>query len=139
MLKNLSLQISKGARVGFIGTTGSGKSTLIDVVMGLLEPTQGALRIDGDTLKISNQRAWQLHIAHVPQSIFLTDATLAENIAFGVPVDQIDMQRVRKAAEQAQIAETIETWPMKYSTSVGERGVRLSGGQRQRIGIPATR
>ena len=139
VLKNLSLQISKGARVGFIGTTGSGKSTLIDVVMGLLEPTQGALRIDGDTLKISNQRAWQLHIAHVPQSIFLTDATLAENIAFGVPVDQIDMQRVRKAAEQAQIAETIETWPMKYSTSVGERGVRLSGGQRQRIGIPATR
>ncbi len=135
VLKQLNLNISKGSRVGFIGTTGSGKSTLLDVVMGLLQPTNGLLEIDGQPITPANQRAWQLHIAHVPQAIFLADSTIEENIAFGVPKDQIDHDRVRQAAQQAQIADSIETWPKQYQTFVGERGIRLSGGQRQRIGI----
>ena len=91
--------------------------------------------IDGKTVSLLNHRAWQAHIAHVPQAIFLADSTIEENIAFGVPKDKIDLQRVRQAAQQAQIAESIESWPKQYQTFVGERGIRLSGGQRQRIGI----
>jgi ATP-binding cassette, subfamily B, bacterial PglK len=135
MLKNLNLSISKGSRVGFIGTTGSGKSTLLDIIMGLLIPTDGSLEVDDKAITSDNLRAWQSHIAHVPQAIFLSDSTIEENIAFGVPKDQINLDRVRKVAQQAQIAENIESWPQKYQTFVGERGVRLSGGQRQRIGI----
>ena len=135
VLKQLNLTIAKGSRVGFIGTTGSGKSTLLDITMGLLQPTDGALEIDGQPVTPTNNRAWQSHIAHVPQTIFLGDSTIEENIAFGVPKDQIDHQRVREAAQQAQIADSIETWPKQYQTFVGERGIRLSGGQRQRIGI----
>lgn len=135
VLNNLDLTIPYGSRVGFIGTTGSGKSTLLDIVMGLLQPTQGTLEVDGQPITFSNHRAWQFHIAHVPQSIFLADSSIEENIAFGVPKAQIDPQRVRQAARQAQIADTIETWPKQYQTFVGERGIRLSGGQRQRIGI----
>jgi len=135
VLKQLNLTIAKGSRVGFIGTTGSGKSTLLDIVMGLLEPTDGTLEIDGQPVTPTNNRAWQAHIAHVPQAIFLADSTIEENIAFGVPIDQIDPQRVRQAAQQAQIADSIESWPKQYHTFVGERGIRLSGGQRQRIGI----
>jgi ABC-type multidrug transport system fused ATPase/permease subunit len=100
-----------------------------------LQPTSGSLEIDGQPITPINQRAWQLHIAHVPQAIFLSDSTIEENIAFGVPKDQIDHDRVRQAAAQAQIAESIESWPKQYQTFVGERGIRLSGGQRQRIGI----
>ena len=135
VLKNLDLTLAKGSRVGFIGTTGSGKSTLLDIVMGLLQPTEGALEIDGQPITMSNHRAWQAHIAHVPQGIFLADSTIEENIAFGVTKDRIDRERVRYAARQAQIADIIETWPCGYQTFVGERGIRLSGGQRQRIGI----
>ena len=135
VIKQLSLTITKGSRVGFIGTTGSGKSTLLDIVMGLLQPTSGILEIDGQSITPDNQRAWQLHIAHVPQAIFLADSTIEENIALGVPKDKIDHIRVKHAAQQAQIAESVEAWPSKYQTFVGERGVRLSGGQRQRIGI----
>ena len=135
VLANLNLTIAKGSRVGFIGTTGSGKSTLLDIVMGLLQPTDGALEIDGQPVTTGNHRAWQAHIAHVPQAIFLADSTIEENIAFGVPTNQIDTERVRQAAQQAQIADIIETWPKQYQTFVGERGIRLSGGQRQRIGI----
>lgn len=135
VLKQLNLTIAKGDRVGFIGTTGSGKSTLLDIVMGLLQPTNGSLEIDGQSVTATNNRAWQVHIAHVPQAIFLADSTIEENIAFGVPKDQIDLQRVKQAAQQAQIAESIEGWPKQYQTFVGERGIRLSGGQRQRIGI----
>jgi ATP-binding cassette subfamily B protein len=135
VLKQLNLTIAKGSRVGFIGTTGSGKSTLLDIVMGLLQPTDGTLEIDGQPLTPTNNRAWQAHIAHVPQAIFLADSSIEENIAFGVPIDQIDPQRVRQAAQQAQIADSIESWPKQYQTFVGERGIRLSGGQRQRIGI----
>ncbi len=135
VLNKIDLAIAKGSRVGFIGTTGSGKSTLLDIVMGLLQPTQGTLEIDGQPVTMVNQRAWQAHIAHVPQAIFLADSSIEQNIAFGVPRDQINAQRVRQAARQAQIADIIETWPEQYQTFVGERGIRLSGGQRQRIGI----
>ena len=135
VLNNLNLEISKGSRTGFIGVTGSGKSTLLDVVMGLLQPTDGALEIDGQAITLTNNRAWQAHIAHVPQAIYLSDSTIEENIAFGIPKGSIDHKRVKKAAQQAQIAHIIESWPKKYKTYVGERGIRLSGGQRQRIGI----
>jgi ABC-type multidrug transport system fused ATPase/permease subunit len=135
VLKNLDLSISKGSRVGFIGSTGSGKSTLLDIIMGLLHPSDGIIEIDGQPITQGNHRAWQAHIAHVPQAIFLSDNTIEENIAFGVPKHQIDLLRVREAAQQAQIAETIQSWPKQYQTFVGERGIRLSGGQRQRIGI----
>ena len=135
VLKQINLTISKGSRVGIIGTTGSGKSTLLDIVMGLLQPTGGELLIDDVIVTLANHRAWQTHIAHVPQAIFLADSTIEENIAFGVPKDQIDHERVKQAAQQAQIAESIESWPKQYQTFVGERGIRLSGGQRQRIGI----
>lgn len=135
VIKNLELSIVKGSRVGFIGTTGSGKSSLLDIVMGLLHPDEGTLEIDGQPITIANQRNWQTHIAHVPQVIFLADSSIEENIAFGVPVEKIDHERVSAAAKQAQIADIIESWPDQYRTFVGERGVRLSGGQRQRIGI----
>lgn len=135
VLSNLNLSIDKGSRIGFIGKTGSGKSTLLDILMGLLSPTEGTIEIDGQHITTGNHRAWQAHIAHVPQAIFLADSTIEENIAFGVPVDKIDHERVRQAARQAQIADIIDTWPNQYQTFVGERGIRLSGGQRQRIGI----
>lgn len=136
VLKGLNLEIPKGARVGFIGSTGSGKSTLLDLLMGLLEPTSGAILVDDLPIdSYPRRRAWQAHIAHVPQSIFLSDGSAAENIAFGLPKAQIDMPRVRMAAHKAQIASTIDSWSKGYDAPVGERGVRLSGGQRQRIGI----
>ena len=135
VLSNLNLSIPKGSRIGFIGVTGSGKSSLLDIIMGLLQPTAGSIDIDEQPLAAVNNRAWQAHIAHVPQAIFLADSTIEENIAFGVPKGKIDHNRVKQAARQAQIADIIESWPKKYQTYVGERGIRLSGGQRQRIGI----
>ncbi len=135
VVKHINLSIAKGSRIGFIGATGSGKSTLLDIIMSLLQPTGGKLEVDGQTVTPSNQRAWQSHIAHVPQAIFLSDSSIEENIAFGAPKEQIDHERVRQVAQQAQIAETIESWDKQYQTFVGERGIRLSGGQRQRIGI----
>lgn len=135
VLTQIDLEIPKGSRVGFIGATGSGKSTLLDVVMGLLEPTSGTVEVDGIPVTMNSRHAWQKHIAHVPQSIFLSDASIEENIALGVPKGKIDKERVRQAARQAQIADLVESWPKQYETVVGERGVRLSGGQRQRIGI----
>ena len=135
VLRDISLRLPRGARIGVMGSTGGGKSTMLDIVMGLLTPTEGRLLVDGVPVTPDNLRAWQRHIAHVPQSIYLADATLAENIAFGVPLRLIDMDRVRDAARRAQIAGAIESWPQQYQTRVGERGVRLSGGQRQRIGI----
>mgnify|MGYP003575089433 CR=1 FL=1 len=135
ILRGVDLSILRGTRVGFIGPTGSGKTTLLDIVMGLLAPTSGALSIDGVAIDAANRRSWQTHIAHVPQAIFLADTTIAENIAFGVPPDEVDLEGVREAARQARIAETIDSWRSGYDTLVGERGMRLSGGQRQRIGI----
>ncbi|MBF9040312.1 ATP-binding cassette domain-containing protein [Rhodobacterales bacterium LSUCC0387] len=134
-ISRLSISLPRGSRTGIIGSTGSGKSTLVDIVMGLLQPTEGCLMIDDQKIVDANRRAWQRRIAHVPQSIFLSDATIAENIAFGVPREKIDHERVVVAAQQAQISQTIETWREQYQSVVGERGVKLSGGQRQRIGI----
>ena len=135
LFKNLNLTISKGSRIGLIGSTGCGKSTLLDILMGLLHPTSGELIIDGEPITTMNYRSWQAHIAHVPQSIFLTDGTIEENIAFGASKDQIDIEKVKRAAQSAQIADFIDCLDNQYQTEVGERGVRLSGGQRQRIGI----
>jgi len=135
VLDGLSLTIYKGSRVGFVGRTGSGKSTTLDLLMALLMPTEGELLVDGQPVTGNRVRAWQRTIAHVPQSIYLADATLAENIAFGVPREAIDYERVQDAARQAQIADFIESRTEGYNAMVGERGVRLSGGQRQRIGI----
>jgi ATP-binding cassette subfamily B protein len=135
VLDNINLNIKKGTRVGFIGITGSGKSTLLDLLMGLLHPSEGKMLVDGKAITEYNSRSWQAHIAHVPQTIFLSDASIAENIAFGIPKESIDMNRVRQVAKAAQIAKTIESWELQYDSWVGERGVRISGGQRQRIGI----
>jgi ATP-binding cassette subfamily B protein len=103
--------------------------------MGLLSPTNGTLVVDGVCVTPDNARGWQRHIAHVPQAIFLADSSIVENIAFGVPREQIDYVRISQVVEQAQLMETIEKLPDGLKTMVGERGVRLSGGQRQRIGI----
>ena len=139
VLKNLSLTISAGQRVGLIGSTGSGKSTTVDLLMGLLVPTHGHIYVDGldlhDPSCSERLHAWRSSIAHVPQNIYLADSSIAENIAFGVPKEQIDLNRVRLAAQQAQIATFVESSPGGYDSFVGERGIRLSGGQRQRLGI----
>jgi ABC-type multidrug transport system fused ATPase/permease subunit len=135
VLDHLTFVIPKGARVGLVGGTGSGKSTTLDLLMGLLQPTEGSIAIDGHVLTGSAVRAWQACIAHVPQSIFLADTTLRENIAFGTPPDAIDPKRVRVAAQRAQICDFIDSMPQGFDSLVGERGVRLSGGQRQRVGI----
>lgn len=135
VLKDINLEIKRGARIGVIGTTGSGKSTLLDILMGLLSPSKGQMIVDGVVIEHINVGEWQDRIAHVPQSIYLTDSTIAENIAFGVERRNIDIERVVKAAKGAKIAESIEGMQKQYDTIVGERGVNLSGGQRQRIGI----
>jgi ATP-binding cassette subfamily B protein len=137
VLRDLNLSISPGERLAFVGSTGSGKSTASDILLGLLAPSEGQLLVNGLDLHEKPGRvvAWQRRVAHVPQQIYLSDASFAANIAFGVPNEQIDPQRVRHAAQQARIADLIESSTESYGTVVGERGVRLSGGQRQRIGI----
>ncbi len=139
VLKELDLEIRRGERLGLVGSTGSGKSTMVDLLMGLLMPSGGQLLVDGldlhDPQYPERLLAWRAVIAHVPQSIYLTDSSFAENIAFGIPRKSIDMVRVRNAAEQAQIASFIESRAAGYDTYVGEWGIQLSGGQRQRIGI----
>jgi ATP-binding cassette subfamily B protein len=135
VLDDLNFTIRKGTRVGFVGTTGSGKSTTLDLLMGLLMPTDGEILVDGNPVVGNRVRAWQRSIAHVPQNIYLADSTVAENIALGIPRESIDLDRVKLAAQHAQIADFIESRPKGYNAPVGERGVQLSGGQRQRIGI----
>jgi ABC-type multidrug transport system fused ATPase/permease subunit len=135
VIQDLSFCIPKGARVGIVGKTGSGKSTLMDLLLGLLKPTQGCVLVDGVELNSANHQAWQSRIAHVPQHIYLSDTSVAENIALGHDFSEIDWDLVNRAAQQAQIAEFIEGLEQGYGTKVGERGIRLSGGQRQRIGI----
>jgi ATP-binding cassette subfamily B protein len=122
-------------KVGFVGETGSGKSTLLDIIMGLLTPTNGGIYVDGLRIDKKNIRAWQSHIAHVPQNIYLSDGTIEENIAFGIPKKFIDRCRVEEAAQKAQLLDLIYELKDGYQTLVGESGARLSGGQRQRIGI----
>ena len=135
ILKDLNLTLKKGETVGFIGVTGCGKSTLLDVLMGLLTPTTGELLIDGVPITQQNREAWQAHISHVPQSIYLSDSTIQKNIAFSIKTEKIKHHKVVQVAQQAQIAEVIDGLKDKYQTFVGERGIQLSGGQRQRIGI----
>jgi ATP-binding cassette, subfamily B, bacterial PglK len=135
VLDDISFEITKGSRLGLIGATGSGKSTALDLLMGLLEPTHGELIVDNLKIDDSSIRAWRQTVAHVPQSIFLADTSIAENIAFGVLPEKINMLQVKDAAKKAMIDDFIESRPNGYAEVVGERGVRLSGGQRQRIGI----
>jgi ATP-binding cassette, subfamily B, bacterial PglK len=134
-IKDLSIKFPKGGCIGIIGATGGGKSTLADLIMALLHPEVGEMTVDGQRITQLNQRLWQSQVAHVPQNIFLSDATILENIAFGVPYDEIDQFRVENAAKMAQIHEVIASLEDGYLTRVGERGVKFSGGQRQRIAI----
>ena len=134
VLRDVNLEIPKGSRVGIIGVTGGGKSSLLDLMMGLLKPVKGYVSIDGISLDDRNCRAWQKQIGHVPQNVFLSDASIAENIAYGIPVSEINHEAVRRSAQQAQLSDTVESWANQYQTRV-ERGIKLSGGQRQRIGI----
>lgn len=135
ILQGLNLTIKAKTTVAFVGSTGSGKSTTADLILGLLQPQKGKILVDDVPITGENLNRWQKNIAHVPQSIFLSDGSIAENIAFGVPYHKINLEQVKKASELAQISDFIEGLPAKYDTYVGERGIRLSGGQRQRIGI----
>lgn len=135
VLSGTSIEIQKGSRIGVVGSSGSGKSTLMDILMGLLKPERGEFLVDGIAIDLNNPRCWQKKIAHVPQNIYLSDASILENIAFGVPTDLINKDRVEWAAEQACLEDVINGLPNGYNTSIGEGGIKLSGGQRQRIGI----
>ena len=135
VLKDLNLMITKGSVIGVIGSTGCGKSTLLDIIMSLLSSTSGELLIDNKVINNTNKKSWQAHISSVPQDIYLSDGTIEENIAFGLPREEINQSLVKMAAQQAQISDLVESWDDGYQTIVGERGTRLSGGQRQRIGL----
>lgn len=135
VLENVSIVIPKGSIVGIVGETGSGKSTLLDILMGLLNPSSGVMYVDDLMIDIDGISSWAKHISHVPQSIFLVDGTIEENIAFGIKSENINLSKVRECAKLACLEEFIESLPMKYKNRVGERGAQISGGQRQRIGI----
>lgn len=135
-VRDVALEIRAGEKIGIVGGTGAGKTTLADLILGLLVPKQGRLIADGTPVTESNLRAWQQSVGYVPQDIFLTDASVTENIALGVPPDEIDQARVEEAARIARLDQFLRNeLPDGYATAIGERGVRLSGGQRQRIGI----
>jgi ABC-type multidrug transport system fused ATPase/permease subunit len=134
-LNGLSLCIPQNQSIGLVGRTGSGKTTLADVILGLYPPTAGSIEVDGVALSVDNERAWRRRVGYVPQSVFLTNASVARNIALGIPEDQIDHDAVLRSARMAQADEFIVQMPDGYNTVVGERGVKLSGGQRQRLGI----
>lgn len=135
-IHDLSLRIEAGTTVGLVGPTGCGKTTSVDILLGLLSPQRGRLLIDGDEITEENLRRWQVNLGYVPQQIYLSDSTLARNIAFGIPEHKIDLQAVERAARVANLHEfVVSELPEGYATIVGERGVRLSGGQRQRVGI----
>ena len=133
-LNNISLNILKGESIGFIGPSGSGKSTLVDIIIGVLKPQSGFLKVDNINI-YNNLRSWQNHIGYVPQFIYLTDDTIINNIAFGIPPEKINKNAVFSALKGAQLLEFINNLPLGVDTIVGEQGVQLSGGQRQRIGI----
>jgi ATP-binding cassette subfamily C protein len=136
LLDNFSLEIPKNSSIGIIGATGSGKSTLVDIILGLHRPQSGGIRVDDRILTPGDFSSWRSMIGYVPQDIYLLDASVTANIAFGIPADQVDQAALREAAKAAQILNFIETeLPAQWNTIVGERGARLSGGQRQRIGL----
>ncbi len=135
LFNDLSLTFEANKTIGFVGTTGSGKTTMIDLILGLIHPCGGSISVDGSALSANNLNSWHRLIGYVPQQITLTDSTIASNIALGVEESEIDMDAVRKAARIANIEEFIESLPDGYDAQVGERGVRISGGQKQRIGI----
>ncbi|MEQ8753390.1 MAG: ABC transporter ATP-binding protein [Coleofasciculus sp. G1-WW12-02] len=133
-LENITLNIKKGQSIAFIGKSGAGKTTLVDVILGLLIPESGDIKVDGKSI-YTNLRSWQNLVGYIPQSIFLIDDTFERNIAFGVPDDLIDEEQLTYAIQTAQLADLVEQLPQGIKTTLGERGVRLSGGQRQRVGI----
>lgn len=133
-IKDFSLTLRKGESIALVGKSGSGKTTLVDILLGLLEPEQGDITVDGRSA-YEDIRGWQNLLGYIPQSIFLTDSTIEQNIAYGVPVEEIDNERLQQAIAAAQLEELIAQMPDGVKTEVGERGVRVSGGQRQRIGI----
>tara|TARA_R110001599_G_scaffold108057_3_gene271005 strand:+ start:7720 stop:9405 length:1686 start_codon:yes stop_codon:yes gene_type:complete len=135
VIKGISFQINRGDHIGIAGETGSGKTTVLDLMLGLLRPTEGKILIDGKPLDEKNRAAWQKNIGHVPQDIFLINDTIAANIAFGCEHNKIDMARVRDAARKACLGDFINALTDGYQSLVGERGIKLSGGQQQRIGI----
>lgn len=134
-LNRVTLDIPVNQVIGLVGASGSGKSTAIDVLLGLIDPQSGSLVVDGEAIKGKKKRAWQNNVGFVPQSIFLADSSIRENIAFGIPPEEIDENRVSRAAQMAHLEELLEYLPEGLNTRVGERGIQLSGGQRQRIGI----
>jgi len=134
-LSEISVVIPQNQSVGLVGKTGSGKTTLADIVLALYPPSVGSISIDGVEMTLENERAWRKRVGYVPQHVFLTNASVAQNIALGIAPDEIDLIAVRRAAEMAQATEFIDQLPHGYKTVVGERGVKLSGGQRQRLGI----
>ena len=135
ILKNINLEIKKGSKVGIKGATGSGKSTLGNIIIGLLDPTEGQLFIDDILINSQNKFAWQKNVSLIPQNVFMDDSTIAENIAIGIESKDINLEKVKNAAKQAHIHDFIVSTTDQYNEKVGERGIRLSGGQRQRIGI----
>jgi ABC-type multidrug transport system fused ATPase/permease subunit len=136
VLNSLNLSIIAKTTVGFAGTTGAGKTTLIDIILGLFHPQKGELLVDGKPVDKSNMRAWLRTVGYVPQQIFLSDLSIRQNIAFGIDMDKIDGKAVERAAIIAHLHDFIlNELPEGYDTVIGERGIRLSGGQRQRIGI----
>lgn len=134
-LNNINIEIPVNATIGFVGESGSGKSTLIDLLLGLIEPSQGALMLDNKTIGSNNKHAWQQRIGFVPQSIFLSEGSIAENIAFGLNKKDIDIEKVQQAVKYSHLESLVNSLPKGLNTKVGERGIQLSGGQRQRIGI----
>lgn len=135
-LNSISLNIKSGSSIGIVGSTGSGKTTLVDIILGLYRPSSGKISVDGICVTDDNIKSWQKNVAYVPQEVFLTDTSVSENIALGVKKEEIDLERVIDCSKKAQIHDFIvNDMSLGYETIVGERGARLSGGQRQRIGI----
>jgi HlyD family secretion protein len=134
-VKDLTIEIPLNSTVGLVGSSGSGKSTTIDILLGLINPQVGHLKIDNQVVTDTNRKIWQIKIGYVPQSIYLTEGSISENIAFGIPENEIDSDKIHNAIRLAHLEEMVSELPAGIATKVGERGIQLSGGQRQRIGI----